>query len=418
MSTNDKFQERVKRVNDAIALTEPDTVPFIPIVQCFPYLQAGYSMADILYDTELAKARESLFKYLDEYRPDAMMGHSYVNMGQGPIMELGQPKTTLWAGMPGGLIDKNSIHQFIEFPVLEDEEFYRFTTDRTGWVMNKGMPMTSGLLEPFARLNIGDMGVYGSYARVAGAMSTPEFKSMMETLWRINDMSAALQGKVRALNADIEAYGYPILATGHAGVPFDGYSDFLRGTLDGCADLYERPDTVMAYCEETLAGTLESVKMQGKLMPGKHVFMALHKGMDGFMSDEHYRRFYWDHLQIIINTIIEAGMVPYIYTEGKYNSRLECLKEVPRGKVIYHFEEVDMVQAKKVLGDTACIAGGFPVYLLDYGTREQVVDEAKRLIDACAPGGGFIFETSCGIDLAKKENMEALRDTVRTYGKR
>ena len=49
---------------------------------------------------------------------------------------------------------------------------------------------------------------------------------------------------------------------------------------------------------------------------------------------------------------------------------------------------------------------------------EQVIDEAKRLIDACAPGGGFIFETSCGIDLAKKENLEALRDTVRTYGKR
>ena len=417
MSTEKKYQERLKRVNDAIALTEPDTVPFIPIVQCFPYLQAGYTMADILYDTELVKARESVLKYLDGYEPDAMMGHSYVNMGQGPIMELGQPKTTRWAGMPGGLIDENSIHQFIEFPVLEDDQFDRFTTDRTGWVMNKGMPMTSGLLEPFARLNIGDMGVYGSYARVAGAMSTPEFKSMMETLWKINDMSAALQGKVRRLNADIEAYGYPILATGHAGVPFDGYSDFLRGTLDGCADLYERPETVMAYCEETLAGTLESVKMQGKMMPGKHVFMALHKGMDGFMSDEHYREFYWKHLQIIINAIIDVGMVPYIYTEGKYNSRLECLKEVPRGKVIYHFEEVDMVRAKKILGDTACIAGGFPVYLLDYGTKEQVIDEAKRLIDACAPGGGFIFETAYGMDYAKEENVEAMFDTVRTYGK-
>lgn len=418
MSTSKTYQARVKRVNDAIALTEPDTIPFIPIVQCFPYLQAGYTMADILYDTELTKARESIFKYLDEYEPDAMMGHSYVNMGQGPIMELGQPKTTRWAGMPGNVIDVNSIHQFIEFPVLEDDQFDRFTTDRTGWVMSRGMPMTSGLLEPFAKLNIGDMGVYGSYARVAGAMSTPEFKSMMETLWKINDMSIALMGKTRQLNNDIEAYGYPILATGHAGVPFDGYSDFLRGTLDGCADLYERPEIVMAYCEETLAGTLESVKLQGKMMPGKHVFMALHKGMDGFMGDEHYREFYWNHLQLIINTIIEAGMVPYIYTEGKYNTRLECLKEVPKGKVIYHFEEVDMVQAKKVLGDTACIAGGFPVYLLDYGTKEQVVDEAKRLIDACAPGGGFIFETSCGIDLAKKENMEALRDTVRTYGKR
>lgn len=418
MSTEMKYQERLKRVSDAVALTEPDTIPFIPIVQCFPYLQAGYTMADILYDTELTKARDSLFKYLDAYEPDVMMGHSYVNMGQGPINELGQPKTTRWAGMPGNVIDENSIHQFIEFPILEDADFDRFVTDRSGWVMNLGMPRTSGVLEPFGQFDVSSMGVFGSHSRVAAAVSTPEFKNMMQTLWKINDMSTALQGKVRTLNRDIEAYGYPILATGHAGVPFDAYSDFLRGTLDGCADLYERPETVMSYCQEQLEVTLESVKLQGKMMPGKHVFMALHKGMDGFMSDEHYRKFYWDHLQTIINAIVDAGMVPYVYTEGKYNSRLECLKEVPRGKVIYHFEEVDMVKAKKMLGDTACIAGGFPVYLLDYGTREQVVDEAKRLIDACAPGGGFIFETSCGIDLAKKENMEALRDTVRTYGKR
>ena len=187
---------------------------------------------------------------------------------------------------------------------------------------------------------------------------------------------------------------------------------------DACADLYERPEEVMSYCEEQLAGTLQMIKFQGMVMPGKHVFMALHKGMDGFMSDEHYREFYWNHLQIIINAIIDAGMVPYIYTEGKYNTRLECLKEVPKGKVIYHFEEVDMAEAKRVLGDTATISGGFPVYLLDYGTKEQVIDECKRLIDVCAPGGGFIFETSCGMDLAKRENVEAMVETVRTYGKR
>jgi len=418
MTNQEKYQLRLKRVNDAIALTEPDTIPFIPIVQCFPYLQAGYTMADILYDTDVSKARKSLFGYLDAYEPDALMGHSYVNIGQGPILEKALPKTTRWAGMPGDVIDKNSIHQFIEFPVLEDDEFTQFFTDRSGWIMNRGMPRTTGLLEPFADFTVNSMGVYGSHSAIAAAVSTPEFRQMIQTLWEINDMSSALAPRLRQLDADIEAYGYPILTTGFAGVPYDGYSDFLRGTLDGLADLYERPEEVMSYCEEQLEGTLQMVAAQGKVMPGKHVFMALHKGMDGFMSDEHYRKFYWNHLQIIINAIIDAGMVPYIYTEGKYNSRLECLKEVPKGKVIYHFEEVDMVQAKKVLGDVATVAGGFPVYLLDYGTKEQVIDEAKRLIDACAPGGGFIFETSCGMDLAKRENVEALAETVRTCGKR
>ena len=60
------------------------------------------------------------------------------------------------------------------------------------------------------------------------------------------------------------------------------------------------------------------------------------------MSDEHYRKYYWRHLQMIIEEIIKVGMVPYIFCEGKYNSRLDCLTEVTPGKVFYHFEEVDM----------------------------------------------------------------------------
>ena len=144
--------------------------------------------------------------------------------------------------------------------------------------------------------------------------------------------------------------------------------------------------------------------------------MALHKGMDGFMSDEHYAEFYWKHLQKIIEAIIEADKVPYIFTEGKYNTRLEFLKDVPKGKVLYHFETVDMARAKKILGDTACIAGGFPTPLLTVGTKQEVIDECKRLIDICAPGGGFIFETASGLDNVKTENVEAMFQTVREYG--
>lgn len=417
MTNKAKYNERLNRINDAIALKEGD-VPLIPIIQCYPYLQAGYTMADILYDTDVTKTRESVFKYLDTYQPDALMGHSYVNVGQGPIMELANIHTTRWAGMPGDIIDKNSIHQWIEFPFLEDDEFDMFFNNRTDWALNYGMPRGAGVLDPFKTVNFGAMGANGAYNSMAAFFSRPDVKDSIERLWKINELSSELRPKMAQLDIDVEEYGYPVLAKGFAGVPFDGYSDFLRGTLDAMADLYERPEEVMRYCEEVLPGTLEMIKMQGKMMPGKHVFMALHKGMDGFMNDEQYRKFYWNHLQLIINTIIDAGMVPYIYTEGPYTTRLDCLKEVPKGKVIYHFEEVDIDKAKEALGDVATIAGAFPVYLLDYGTKDQVVDEIKRIIDVCAPGGGYIFETSCGMDYAKPENVEAMVDTVRTYGKK
>lgn len=413
------FQQRLKRINDSIALREPDTVPLNMITNCYPYIHAGYTMAQMLYDTDYAKARDSMFRFVDEYKPDYTFGHAYVNIGQGPVLELAGPKTLRWAGMPGGVIDDNSIHQFIEFPVLHDDEFDEFMRDRTGWAIRKAIPRATGLLEPMAEWNFsGGASVFGGHTSVAPLLSSPESRKMIETLWKLNDMRTQLQAHSERLDDDLEKRGYPMLTKGFAAVPYDNYSDGYRGTILGMMDMMERPELVLQFCREDLEATKALIRAQGAVLPGKHCFMALHKGMDSFMNPEQYREFYWRDLQEIIVTIIEAGMVPYIYTEGKYNTRLECLKEVPKGKVVYHFEEVDMLRAKEVLGDTATIAGGFPVYLLDFGTKEQVVDEAKRLIDGCAAGGGFIFETSCGLDYAKPENVGALVDTVRTYGKR
>ena len=77
---------------------------------------------------------------------------------------------------------------------------------------------------------------------------------------------------------------------------------------------------------------------------------------------------YWPCLQKWILALIEHNITPVVYTEGAYNTRLKYLKEVPKNKVVYHFENVDLKLAKKELGDTACLMGGFPVYSVRYGT--------------------------------------------------
>ena len=71
------------------------------------------------------------------------------------------------------------------------------------------------------------------------------------------------------------------------------------------------------------------------------------------MSPDQYEKIYWKPLKKCMLALIDMGVTPYIYTEGKYNTRIEQLADVPKGKVIYHFENVDMARAKKILGDTA-----------------------------------------------------------------
>lgn len=410
-----QLEERAKRINDAIALKEPDRVPITAQGLSYPALNAGYTVADVFYDFD--KNADSVIKYVTQYEPDNA-GLGITLAGQGPILELVKPKNLAWPGAPDNRVPADSIHQFIEFAVLHDEDFEFFMEDYTGWLLKKGFPAVSGLLEGFSSWNIAEQPIESQTKELFKRLSSPSSKELIQTIWKITDMYNELDSKRSELIKKLTDLGFPVCSGGTSRVPFDTFSDYYRGTLDTMMDLYEHPEAIYRFMDRDLEGVLDKITRLSKVNPGKWVFIPLHKGMDSFLTDEQYRDFYWKYLQKIINHIIDVGMVPNIYTEGPYNSRLEYLADVPKGKVIYSFEDVDPVRAKEVLGDVACITGVFPVYLLHYGTKQEVIDEAKRLIDILAPGGGYLFSTGAGFDHAKPENVEAMFDIVKTYGKK
>jgi uroporphyrinogen-III decarboxylase len=215
--------------------------------------------------------------------------------------------------------------------------------------------------------------------------------------------------------------GYPTFGAGvGGGVPFDQYSDFFRGTIDSMVDMYENRGVIERFIDERIdrqiAGIKASTAAMAHLKDEKWASIILHKGMDGFMNEEQYVNLYWKHLRMIINEMTAAGFKVYVYTEGGYTTRLPHLTEVDKNMVVYHFEKVDLELAKKTLGDMACIAGGFPVWIVEQGTKQQVIDEVKRVLDICAPGGGYIFEGGYSFGEAPIENVMAMFETVRKYG--
>ena len=409
------LEERQKRIDDAISLREPDRVPITAPGQCYAIYNAGYTTADAVYDFDVYA--ESMIKYATQYEPDAVK--SCINVpGQGPAMELFKPKNIVWPGAPDGRISKDSIQQFIEYAVLLEEDMDHFMEDHTGWLLQKGYPAISELLEPIAQWDFTRYNIDYNFVPLVQMLSTPASREMMQTIWKVSDILTEISKKSVELNKKMTGLGFPVPIRGRALTPFDTYSDFYRGTLDTMMDLYEHPEVIIRFLDSNVENVLLNITNQAKAAPGKWVFIPLHKGMDSFLTDDQYKDYYWKYLRRMIHHIIDSGMVPYVYTEGPYNSRLKYLSDVPRGKVIYSFEEVDPVAAKQQLGDTACILGVFPVYLLHYGTKQQVIDEAKRLIDILAPGGGYIFSTGAGHDHAIPENVEAMFDTVKTYGKK
>jgi uroporphyrinogen-III decarboxylase len=119
--------------------------------------------------------------------------------------------------------------------------------------------------------------------------------------------------------------------------------------------------------------------------------------------------------------LIKNKLVPMPFFEGKYTDRFEYLAEFAKkhkGKLIYWFDQSDIIKAKEIFGDYACIRGNVPASLLITGNTQQVEDYVKKSIEGCAEGGGYIVDGGVsGIpDEAKLENVKAMTDAVFKYG--
>jgi uroporphyrinogen-III decarboxylase len=68
------------------------------------------------------------------------------------------------------------------------------------------------------------------------------------------------------------------------------------------------------------------------------------------------------------------------------------------------------------LGGKVCICGNVPISILFTGTPDEVRACCKKLIDTVGRDGGYIMDSSTGLDDAKPENVRAMFDFTHEYG--
>jgi uroporphyrinogen-III decarboxylase len=222
--------------------------------------------------------------------------------------------------------------------------------------------------------------------------------------------------RMRVLNSSIMGKGYPSFSGGASKAPFDVVGDSLRGTAGVMMDMYRHPDELQEACERLTPFMVRAGVSSGKANNHSLIFIPLHKGADGFMSDKQFQTFYWPTLKKVIIGLVNAGLVPLLFAEGGYNSRLEIISDLPKGMTVWWFDSTDMVRAKKTVGRVACIAGNVPLPLLCAGTEDETKKYCKRLIDSVGRDGGFILSTGAGMEGAKPENVKAMIDFSKEYG--
>jgi uroporphyrinogen-III decarboxylase len=105
-----------------------------------------------------------------------------------------------------------------------------------------------------------------------------------------------------------------------------------------------------------------------------------------------------------------------LFAEGGYNTRLELVKDLPRGAAVWWFDQTDMARAKEILGDTTCICGNVPTSLLCTGTPKEVKEYCRKLIEVAGKGGGFILSSGAFIEQVNPDSMRAMMEAAKEYG--
>jgi uroporphyrinogen-III decarboxylase len=403
------YKARVQRFIDVINLKEPDRVPVNLPAGFFPAFYSGGTLEKSMYDYR--ELERSWKKYLHDFDGDTFAGPSFVFPAR--VLEMIGHNFHKWPGH--GLPSNSAMYQFIEGIYMQEEEYADLIRDPSDFWLRTFLPRVAQVFEPFRDLPplTAMTGIPLGYV---AAFNNPEVQKAYKTLFAASKELAKWQKVVKKVNDAALSAGFPSFSGAMSGAPFDMIADMHRGTQGSIMDMYRRPEILIEAMEKITPIAIKSTLAAGKNALCPIVQMPLHKGDGSFMSDKQFEKFYWPTFRKVLIALINDGLVPMPFAEGSYVRRLEVIKDLPKGSVIWWFERMDMAKAKEILGGHACIAGNVPVSVLLTGTPAEVKESCRKLIETCGKGGGYILTGAASMNQGNPENLRAMMDAAKEYG--
>jgi hypothetical protein len=404
------YKASIKRIKAAIQLKQSDRVPVTIFPSMFPMAYAGITVQEAMYDYD--KCVAAFRKFVLDFQPDIHFGAA--SPGPGKFYEILDYKLYAWPGH--GVAPQNS-YQCLEKEYMNADEYDLLITDPSFYFRNFYLPRVFGALDPLKMLPplTGILEMYGVAFNFI-PFGLPPVQGAFKALFEAGAEALKWAGAIGAFDGEMASLGFPNILGGFTKAPFDTIGDTLRGTKGIMMDMYRQPDKLLETLE-AITPIMIGMGLGAAQQTGNPViFMPLHKGADGFMSDAQFKKFYWPTLRNVMLGLIEGGCIPFAAAEGGYNTRLEVIRDLPKGKTLWMFDQTDIVKAKEIVGDTLCIFGNVPSATLSLGTPEHVRSYAKKLIDTVGRGGGFVMSNGAFFDHAKPENITALIEFTKEYG--
>jgi uroporphyrinogen-III decarboxylase len=403
------YQRRVTRFIKAIKLEEPDRVPVMLPVEYYPAYYAGGNLKKVMYDYD--ELRRAWLMFLRDFDMDSFNAPSLVFPAR--VLDMIDYRLQRWPGH--GLPDDAPSHQYVEGEYMPAEEYDAFLRDPADYLMRYFLPRSSGGFAGLGRMSA-ITPMVGIPVWYIAQFGDPAVRQTFQILLEAGQECLKWMDAVAEVGRAALAAGFPTHWGGMCGAPYDNIGDMLRGTRGIMMDMFQRPDKLKEAMEKLVPIVIDEAVGQADGSGCPIIFMPLHKGTGGFMSNQQFEEFYWPTFKAVMMGLVDEGLVPLPFAEGDYGPRLEIIRDMPRSSVIWFFEQMDMARAKKVLGDVACIAGNVPASALCTGTPAEVKEHCRRLIKTCAPGGGYILTAAVHMDRGNPDNLRAMMEAAKEYG--
>lgn len=357
---NELFQERVQIREDLMAHKQPKRVPVY--VNFALEAACGLGGVDLLkthYDFSLYE--KAFDKVCDTFYSDSI-----------PCGNLRFPPSYQLLGAKNWILGSGGAVQHPEIETMLVEDYDEFIAKPYETLVTKFLPRVCTALDqdPInAALSLSR--AYSSY-KDDGAQQG----GIMMKLFDKYSYAGGLMGGGQLLEA-----------------PFDFLSDQLRGFKAITMDIRRIPDKVAAACEAILP-LIMKLGTPAVMRPGIVNGVPLH--MPPYISGKAFEKLYWPTFKKMIDDFDKMGIASSIFAEEDWTRYSEYLAQLPESCIVM-FENGDYTHLKEVVGKNHIITGFYDPTISLTRSKEECIDEAKRICDTCMPGGRFAFGFDKGV---------------------
>jgi hypothetical protein len=336
-----------------VALRTPKRVPVFALFT----LEAAAGLADVRlldchYDLALAEKAHALV--CETFYSDSLPS---VNLRYPPVYDILGSKN--WVMGSGGAVQHSGMI------LMEEDEYDQWIEGPFKMILEVIMPRVCSELDadPVNR-------------SLSFAKAFAEYR-------RQTDAHLAIYGKMA------ERFGYAAgtIAGPTTVAPLDFISDQFRGFGNITSDCYRYPEKVKAAVEAILPYMVR-LAAPGAPAPGRGCFIPLHIGP--FMNRRQFEEFFWPSLKELILRVEKLGVSSTLFIEQDWTRYTDFLATLPASTIGW-CDQGDPQVFADTFGQGHAWGGFFDPMITLTRSKEECIDEAKRLLDVGMKTGHFFF---------------------------